>query len=152
MTPLRRALLCGLSLLLTACAAPTWQVVPVPDPGSAVPPTACRVVLVREGKLVGRVREVRVYDNGEDIGALGEKGYLCWDRAPGRGVGRVVFAGYDLDGGPVENVFDLPREGGTIGWFAIRLRREDRKPMVEAVTPQEGQALIAERKPAELRK
>jgi hypothetical protein len=137
--------------LACACAAPSWQSVPQPDLQGPVAPDACRVVIVREGKVVGRVREVRVYEGEVQVGALGETGFLCWDRPAQRGMGRVVFSGYDLDGGPVENVFDLPREGGSTTWFAIRLREGDRKPLVEAVSADEGRALIADREPAELR-
>jgi hypothetical protein len=151
MIRLRQASAACLLALVSACAAPSWQNVPQPDPNAPVPADACRVVLVREGKLIGRAREVRVYDSEVQIGSLGENDYLCWDRPAARGMGRLVFSGYELDGGPVENVFDLPREGGTTTWFAIRLRGEDRKPIVESVPPEEGRALVADRKPAEPR-
>jgi hypothetical protein len=148
---LRQVSAACLLALVSSCAAPSWQSAPQPELDSPVAPDACRVVLVREGKVMGRVREVRVYDSEVQIGALGENGYLCWDRPAARGMGRVVFSGYDLDGGEVENVFDLPREGGSTTWFAIRLRSEDRKPIVVNVTADEGRALVEDRKPAEPR-
>lgn len=148
MNLLRRVSLSGLLLLGAACAAPSWQSAPWVDPASALPANVCRVVLVREGKVIGRAREVLVSDNGREIGALGESSYLCWERAPERGVASVKWVGYKIDGGPVENVFDLPREPGATGWFVIRLREGDRKPMVEEVTPEEGRALIAGMEPA----
>src|SRR5688572_16373508 len=151
MISLRHVSAALLLALVSACAAPSWQSVPQPDLAASVAADRCRVVLVREGKLVGRVREVRVYEGEAQIGALGENGILVWERPAQRGMGRVVFSGYDLDGGPVENVFDLPREGGTTSWFAIRLRDGDRKPIVEQVPAEEGQALVADRDPAELR-
>ena len=148
MIRLRQASAACLLALVSACASSSWQSVPQPALEAPIAADTCRVVLVREGKLIGRVREVRVYDSEVQIGALGENHYLCWDRPAARGMGRLVFSGYELDGGPVENVFDLPREAGTTTWFAIRLRGDDRKPMVESVPPDEGRALVADRKPA----
>lgn len=138
------------SFLLSACAAASWQAVARPDPDDPIPAGHARVVVVRTGVL-GSLREVRIWDEQREIGALGGDGWICWDRVARRGVGRALFEGYAADGGPVESLFDLPREPGTTTWAVLGLRSGDRKPVAELVTPEEGRALIAERDPAEVR-
>jgi len=151
MTPLRLAATSALVSLLTACSATSWQVVPPPAPDDPIPAGCARVIVVRDFGFVGGLREVRIWDEERQIGVLGSEGYLIWDRIARRGVGRAEFEGYVLDGGPVENVFDMPREAGTTTWAVLRLRSGDRKPVAEVVSPQEGRELIAERKPPEVR-
>ena len=151
MRSLRPALACALLLLVAACAATSWQAVPRPDPDDPIPDGWARVVVVRDFGFIGGVRAVRIWDEAREIGVIGEDGYLIWDRQARRGVGRAEFEGYVLDGGPVENVFDMPRESGTTTWAVLRLTQGERKPVAEVVSPEEGRALIAKRKPAEVR-
>ncbi len=139
------------ALLAAACASVTTQSVPLPDPASVVAADLCRVYVLREGELIGSLKDVRIYDGEREVGSLTEGGFLCWDRRAIRGVGRAVFAGYTLDGGPVESVFDLPRQGGSTSWLVISLRSGDRKPQIQAVDEKHGRELVGARKPAELR-
>mgnify|MGYP001829065181 CR=1 FL=1 len=151
MKTLRLAVAAALLPLTLACTASTWQVVPRPDVDAPIPPGHARVVVVREFGFVGGLREVRILDEGREIGVIGPSGYLVWDRVADRGVGRAIFSGYVLDGGEVENVFDMPREAGSTTWAVLRLRSGDRKPVAEAVSDKEGRELIASRDPAEVR-
>ena len=136
------------ALALAACAGDTYQRVPSPPAETAVPPDACRVYIARKDVTAGSLRNVRIFDGDTEIGVIGEDEYLCWDRRAGRGTGRAVFEGLDYRTQSVENVFDLPREGGTTTWFGISVRREDRQPQIESLGSVDGRALIAERRPA----
>lgn len=137
--------------LLASCSTTSWQVAPQPKPDDPIPAGRARVIVVRESGAIGSMREVRIYEDERQIGVLGENGWLAWDRVAQRGVGRVEFQGYKIEYGTVENVFDLPREAGSTTWAVLRLRRSDRKPMAEVVTPEEGRKLIAECTAAEVR-
>ncbi len=150
MQPARKSSVAALLFLMAACATTTTQSVPLPDPASPVASDLCRVYVLREGDLIGSLKDVRIYDGEREVGTLTQRGYLCWERRAIRGVGRVVFAGYTLDGGPVESVFDLPRQGGSTSYLVIGLRSSDRKPQIEAVDEKRGQELLAGREPAKV--
>ena len=104
--------------------------------------------LGRESTVAGSIRNIRVFDGDDEIGVISQDEFLCWDRKPQRGVGRVVFEGIDPKLRAVENVFDLPREPGTTGYFAIRVDHSGHKPEVVQLSPVEGLALIEARSPA----
>jgi len=147
----RSAFALSLASLLCACATETYQRVPSPRPDAAVPTDVCRVYIARQDVTAGSLRNVRVFDGDTEIGVLGEEEFLCWDRKAGRGTGSAVFEGMDFRTREVENVFDLPREGGTTTWFGISVRREDRKPQIEQLSSADGRALMAKRRPAPAR-
>lgn len=149
--PRRIALALSLASLLCACATDTYQRLPNPPPDSAVPADACRVYIARLDMTAGSLGSVRVSDGDTEIGVIGEEEFLCWDRPARRGTGNAVFEGLDYRTREVENVFDLPREGGTTTWFGISVRREDRKPQIERLSSEDGRALIAKRRPARAR-
>lgn len=134
--------------LFGACATNSSQRVPAPDPGSPVAAEKARVYVARKGKLIGSMRAVRVFDGENEVGVLAQNGYLCWDRQATRGFGKAVFEGYVLDGGPVERVFDLPREGRTTTWFLVDLERGDRRPVIETLSRADGEAMLAARRQA----
>ena len=140
------------TLLLFACAASSWQAVPRPRPDDPLPEGRARVVVVRTFGGLGSLREVRIWDGEQEIGVLGEDGWIAWDRSARRGVGRAVFEGYVVDGGPVESLFDLPRDAGTTTWAVLSLQGGDLKPTARVVSAEEGRKLIEEREPAEVRR
>ena len=138
-------------LLLTACAGAGHQLVPMPSASSSVPGDRCRVYVAREDTLAGSIRNVRVFEGDTEIGVIDEGEFLCWERTPERGFARVVFEGIGHGLTAVENVFDLPREPGTTGYYAIRIDREGRKPEVTRLSDEAGQALVDSRSPAKVR-
>jgi hypothetical protein len=133
--------------LLSACTGAGYQ--SVPRPAGNVSAELCRVYIAREDTVAGSIRSVRVFDGDTEIGLIAEDEFLCWDRRPVRGVGRLFFEGVGLQSS-VENVFDLPREPGTSSYFAIRVSREQRKPEIERVSEAAGRALMAARTPARM--
>lgn len=137
-----------LGLLLAACAGPGHQRVPMPSLDESVPSDRCRVYLAREETTAGSIRNVRVFDGETEIGVIDQHEFLCWERVPGRGVGRVVFEGLGPQLASVESVFDLPREPGTIGYYSIRIVYGEHKPEITPLSNEEGQALIKARSPA----
>jgi hypothetical protein len=120
---------------------------PSPDGPAA---DRCRVFVVRE-EVRGWLRNVRILDGQTEIGLLERDHYLCWDRLPERGVGTALFEGIEPKRQEVENVFDLPREPGSTGWFALSIERAQRQPLIRALTPDQGRALVAQRRPAPVR-
>jgi hypothetical protein len=149
-TSTRTHWLAALGLLLTtACASSGYQRVPMPaSDGPAA--DRCRVYVVREDAR-GSLRNVRVLDGETEIGLLEADQYLCWDRLPQRGVGTALYEGVEPKRQEVENVFDLPREPGSTGWFAVSIERTQRQPRIRALAPEEGRALVAQRQPAPVR-
>jgi len=138
-------------LLLASCAGSGHQRAPMPPLGASVPSDRCRVYVAREDTHAGSIRNVRVFDGDTEIGLIHEKEFLCWERKPGRGVGRAVFEGLSVDTRAVENVFDLPREPGTTGYYAIRILHSGHKPEVTLLSDEAGKALIDARSPASVR-
>lgn len=134
--------------LLTACAGAGYQKAPRPAEGAPVPGDRCRVYVARADGTTGSIRQVRVLDSEVEVGAIAEDEYLCWDRLPERGIGTLVYEGFAPALRGVENVFDLPREAGSTTWFVITIPHSGRQPQVEALSPEDGRALIARRKPA----
>jgi hypothetical protein len=135
-------------LLLAACTGPGHQSVPVPAQDSAVPAGHARVYLMREDVLAGSRRQVVVSDGGVEIGSLAEDEYLCWDRVARQGAGHLVFHGVDPAQRDVESFFELPAEPGTTSYYVIRIQREDRKPLIEPVSADDGARMVRERKPS----
>jgi hypothetical protein len=133
--------------LLSACTGAGHQ--SVPRPTGDVSAELCRVYVAREDTVAGSIRSVRVFDGDTEIGLIAEDEFLCWDRRPVRGVGRLFFEGVGLQT-EVENVFDLPRDPGTTSYYAIRVTREQRKPEIERVSEEAGRALMAARTPARM--
>ena len=137
-----------LVLLLGACAGSGHQNVPMPALDSRVAADRCRVYVAREDSRAGSIRNVRVFDGDDEVGLIHEDEFLCWERRPQRGVGKVVFEGVSLDTLEVENVFDLPRDAGMTGYYAIRIQHSGRKPEVTPLSMEAGKALIEARSPA----
>lgn len=145
------ARLAPLALLLGACAGSGHQLVPMPVTQASVLGDRCRVYVTRQDTLPGSIRNVRVFDGEDEIGIIAEGEFLCWDRRPQQGVGRVVFEGLGPKLSAVENVFDLPREGGTTSYYSIKIVQSGHKPVVELLPVAEGKALIEARSPAGVR-
>lgn len=143
--------LAPLVLFLGSCAGSGHQRVPMPALETSVPQDRCRVYVAREDTVAGSIRNVRVFDGDDEIGLIAEGEFLCWDRRPQQGVGRVVFEGLGPKLAAVENVFDLPREAGTESYYVIKIVQSGHKPVLELLAGPEGKALIEARSPASVR-
>lgn len=137
-----------LATFLGACAGTGYQRAAWPDEAAPVAADRCRVYVARQDGMAGTGRHVRVIDGETEIGAIGENEYLCWDRPAGQALGTLYYEGLAPDLREVENVFDLPREGGSTTWFGIEIPHSGRQPRILLLTPAEGQALVARRRPA----
>ncbi len=133
---------------VASCTSPSYQSVARPTETEAVGADRCRVYVARSDDVKGSLRSVRISDQGVVIGRIGDNEYLCWDRPAERGAGQVFYEGLDPRFEDVESLFDLPREGGTTTWFALRIG-EQRKPEIVPLSADEGRALIAKRHPAQ---
>ena len=136
------------TVIACACSSPGYQRADMPPVAAPVALGKCRVYVAREAG-VGGWRPVRVFEGPIEIGVIASDEYLCWDRTSNaRGTGRVIFEGLDPSIGDVENVFDLPRDGGSTTYFGIRISLDTRQPVIEKLSTEDGQAMIAKRKPA----
>jgi hypothetical protein len=133
--------------LASACSAPPFQNAPRPNETGPVAADRARVYLARSDDAKDMFRAVRIIEDGVVIGRIGGDEYLCWDRPLTMGVGQAFYEALDPGYGDVENVFELPRGGGTTTWLVVRLGKL-RKPEIAPLSPEEGRALIAKRKPA----
>lgn len=141
-----------LSLIFTAsCATSSIQSVPMPADVSALPANgSCRIYVARSDQFWGKVRSIDVVDRGVDIGTLGEDGYLCWDREPDQTPIELYYNASFLDGGVVEGQLAFDGKPGMVYYYAIHLRKGDRKPEVNLLDAEAGRALIAKRSPAKV--
>jgi hypothetical protein len=73
---------------------------------------------------------------------------LCWERAGGRTLGRAFYDAIDPSKGHTDGVADLDCASGHAYFFKVSVDREWGKPVITAVAPEEGQKLVAERRPA----
>lgn len=79
----RLLLVCGVAAFITGCAS-TQQVARFPSQNVKVSsPNMARIYVVRPS-MVGGAVSFGVKDNGREIGKTGPKGYLCWERQPGK--------------------------------------------------------------------
>jgi len=77
------ASLCSLIGLLTVCGcASTKQFVPRPDPQN-ISPGKAQIQINRPGQIWGTANALIVVDNATDIGVIGPRGNLLWERDPG---------------------------------------------------------------------
>lgn len=74
---------CGAMILITGCAS-TKQYVRFPNQNKAIEnPTMARIYVARPTSFGGAI-SMKVSDGDTVIGKTGPKGYLCWERVPGK--------------------------------------------------------------------
>ena len=138
-----------LSIALAVACASSHQIVAFPSQDVAVTRAELtRIYVVREegGGLSNRA--IRVIDGDTEIGQLTLGTYLCWERAPGRTVGRVFYEAVDPSRGRLEGIADLNCGAGRAYYFNVTVDIQDGNPVVREIDPAEGRKLVADRKPA----
>ena len=146
---------------LSACSSTgSRQFVPLPSEDVELTrPDLCRIYIARGSQARGSWRPVVVMEDERKIGVLGSGGYLCWERAPGSRVLRLIFEGRAIDSGDVETVASSDGVAGQVLYYQVGLGVEADdpdtfdprdKPRLTVLTPAQGRALIAERQPAKL--
>ena len=126
-----------------ACRTASFQ--SVPGPAETLDETKCRVYVGRSSQFWGKVREIEVVDRGTMIGTLGTNGYLCWDREPGENPIQILYHGPILDDGVLEGLLPFNGEAGGVYYYAVHLRKSDRKPQIELLSAKDGMAMVADR-------
>jgi hypothetical protein len=135
--------------LLTACAADSYQNVPMPSQDVDVSsPSVARVYLLRMPQHLGTLRTVSVRDNDRQIGRISRSDYLCWERAPGRSVVTLTYEGADVDGGGNQGLIDLQVEAGEVCYYALTIDPSWRKPVVRMLDKEEAKRLLQDMTPA----
>jgi hypothetical protein len=136
----------------TSCASAPYQTVPMPsDLGEMPSMEVARIYVARSTQFWGKVHVVDVIDRGVDIGSIDENTFLCWDRKPDQTPIELYYHGPSLTDGVIEGQLAFDGEPGCVYYYAVHLRRSDRKPEVRLLNVKEGQALIADRAPAQVR-
>lgn len=137
-----------LLLLPVGCSSTPQQRVPFPPQDVTVTrDDLTRIYLIREGWVGLGDSEVKVLDEDKEIGEVSSETFLCWERSPGRTLGRVFY-----NSGPArgkkEGVADFDCAAGRAYYYKVTVAREDGKPEVKPLDPDEGRKLVATRRPA----
>jgi hypothetical protein len=143
------------SLFLTglcACAGSGHQKVPMPAQNVAVSRAdVCRIYVLRSSDARGSLRNIRVYDGDTEIGTIDSDEYLCWERPPGKSLVRLYYEGVGIGVGEQEGLLDHRGDAGQRYVYSIELSYPDRQPKWTLLSPQDANAILAERKPATAR-
>lgn len=138
-----------LLLLSASCRAPAEQRVPFPAQDVTVSSDdVTRIYFMRGGYVGAQRKEIVVLDAEQEIGTLTPGTYLCWERAGGRTVGQAFYRSADPLRGQLEGIADLDCAAGQAYYYMVKVLRDDGKPEVELLAPEEGRKMVAERKPA----
>ena len=148
MKQLSRSAALLLLLLPVACGAPPQQRVPLPAQDVSVTrDDLTRIYVVREGWVGVGEQGVEVFDGDQQIGVVTSATYLCWERAPGRTLGRVFYH-WGPGRGTLEGVADFDCAAGRAHYFQVSVDREGGKPTVQVLEPEAGRQRVASRSPA----
>jgi hypothetical protein len=152
MNPYRSALSASLLLfvgILGGCSASSHQKVPLPAQDVTVTrPDLARIYFVRDDSNMLHRAGILVLDGETEIGTLTSGTYLCWERAGGRTLGRAFYDAADPSKGHTDGVADLDCAAGRAYYFKVSVDREWGKPVITTLAPEEGQKLVADRRPA----
>jgi hypothetical protein len=120
---LRAAILCALTAVSAACAADSYQRVPVPPQDVEVSSSAVsRIYVLRPGEAKGFNRYVLVEEDTHEVGKVGNAGYLCWERSPGRFLLTLTVEPVELaDGKPQQLFMDVKCEAGETYYYAVNV-------------------------------
>lgn len=142
-----RLLSAAVLALLGACSANGYQMVSAPSQEVELTDSSlCRVYIARGTQWFGQFRIVKVYDGDREIGAIGPHEYLCWERPPGRRLGRLLYKGPKLDEQSDEGIADFTLEAGKVYYFEIHISEDFKQPVARQLKPIEGRKLIKDRK------
>lgn len=144
-----------LTALLASCASSSHQLVPMPAQDVEITDgSVARIYFVRVAQPRGSARAVRVVDGKKEIGTIGLKDYLCWERNPGRSLVTVIFEGSVGERKELESLVDLQCSAGEVHYYGVTLRRltgeqqDAGKPQIERLSAEDGRALVSGRRPA----
>ncbi|MBS1116769.1 MAG: hypothetical protein H6Q87_1153 [candidate division NC10 bacterium] len=159
MSTVRRTYALIVLFLLTACGT-TSQFVRVPNQSRVVDDQGKgRIYVIGQPfaiNIPSRNVKMRVTDDGERIGSIVGRGYLCWERAPG-----IAMIASEPASSPYGSVITLPVERGKahyvfahIGpkwsvWVFLVPGGGDLAVRLEVVTEDRGKAALARSNPPE---
>ena len=159
MSTVRRTYALIVLCLLTACGT-TSQLVRWPDQSRVVDDQGKgRIYVIGRPfaiNIPSRNVKMRVTDDGERIGSIVGRGYLCWERAPG-----IAMIASEPASSPYGSVITLPVERGKahyvfahIGpkwsvWMFLVPGGGDLAVRLEVVTEDRGKAALARSNPPE---
>ncbi len=159
MPPVRWTYALLVVFLLTACGT-TSQYVRVPDQGRVVDDQGKgRIYVIGRPfaiNIMSHHTTMRVTDDGELIGSIIGRGYLCWERPPG-----IATIASEAAASPYGSVVTLTIEPGTVHYVLARIGPKWSAGMflvpggghlavrLEVVTEVQGKAAVAGSKPPE---
>ena len=100
MKDMLRVIMIGVLLMSAVGCASTRQLVPFPDQSKKIEDPSKGRIYVFRPSIFAYAIPMQIDDNNKAIGLTGPRGYLCWERKPGKT--RIV--------GHAENTSELPLE------------------------------------------
>ncbi len=146
----------GLALIgatgLTACAASSYQKVPVPSQSVEVSsPSVSRIYVIRLPQAKGLFRALRVKEDEHEIGQIGSDKYICWERDPGRSLVVVTYEGTALAKDDRESMIDVQAEAGQVYYYGISVDQAWNKAVVVILDREDARKILHDLDPAMMR-
>lgn len=133
-----------IAVLLGACATySSYQTVPMPDQDVELgQPSKSRLYVIRAEQVVWRRAPLLVYDSETLLGQLKPGTFLCWERNPGRFLGRLILDRPKLEGA-VEQFYDVQLDAGDVRYVKVSFNNGPDLLVTERLDAEAGQALVA---------
>lgn len=133
-----------LAVLLGSCATySSYQTVPMPDQGARLgQPSKSRLYVIRAEQVVWQRAPLLVYDGEQLLGQLRPGAFLCWERDPGRFLGRLILDRPKLEGA-VEQLYDVKLEAGDVRYVKVSFNNGPDLLVTERLDAEAGKALVA---------
>lgn len=141
--PTLAASLVSLAAVLASCVGPaSYQTVPMPDQAVDLErDDHARLYVIRADQVLWQRNPLLVHDAGELIGSLRPGAYLCWEREPGRVLGRLVLERQGQS--RLEQVYDVHLEAGETRWVEVAFDNAEQRLVTELLDEAAGRALVA---------
>jgi hypothetical protein len=135
--------------LSTGCRSSSVQHVPFPSQDvNVTSDDVARIYFMRGGYVGAQRRPIVVLEAEQEMGSLSPGTYLCWERPAGRTLGQAFYKSADPLRGNLEAIVDLECEAGEVFYYLVHVERAEGQPVVKQLSTEEGQAMVADRKPA----
>jgi hypothetical protein len=137
---------------LAACAASSYQKVPVPSQKIEVSSgNVSRIYVMRLPQAKGLFRALRVKEDEHEIGRIGSDSYICWERDPGRSLVVVTYEGTALAKDDRESMIDVQAEAGQVYYYGIAVDEAWNKAVVRMLDREEARKVLHDLDPAMMR-
>ncbi len=138
-----------LAAALSACAADSYQRVPLPSQTVEVSsPSMSRIYILRMPQVKGKARGLRVEEDAHEIGRIGRDRYLCWERAPGRSLVVLFYGRTAFEKDDEQTLIDVQAEAGQVYYYGVTVDDDWNKATARLLSHDEARAILEELEPA----